>query len=634
MILRYAFEKLFKAREATNKRRQAKAGADEGYDPYEKPFLDHLEDLRKTLGKMLILICVTTVISFAFNVQIFKFVQLPAKLAVFEDGTTLLDKISMFTLKPQEILMLSIKTSFIAALIVSFPLLVWFAGEFIMPGLKQSEKRYVIPGVGVGFVLFLTGVCFAFFLAAPIALKFFYTFSLERFGTITPPASERVLEYEPVQLLHLSGESPAPETGAEPKVETATESKPESDVTQTETPPAGPPKPEVEVDPETKLAIRTYLSELLVVEKGSQLSLTYDKDRDKLVISNQPNKPVSYQIGEYINFITRLTLVFGISFQLPVVVVILVKLELLTARVMRNTRSYAWVVILVAAAIFTPPDVFTLALLGGPLILLYEICIWIAWGIERRREKDRAAEEQERQERYAALMSKSHDDMTEAEKEELHRQEVEQYEREHAHLYEEESSHIPHDPHATPDHDEHGHPYDPDHDAGWHDEYDPGHDPFHHDYHADEPAHEPVQDWPDHEGAETESDHVAGKDIEDSDSKDPQDDASFAHDDEVCEPDGPVVHLNSATEEELLTLPGVGPAMAKRLIENRPYRSFDDVSNVPGIGDSKLYAMIERLSIDDPEEDEEKAMESDLPPSTDEPSESQDSDEPTDDSKL
>ena len=45
MILRFAFEKLFKAREAANRARQAKQhkpGADEGYDPYEKPFLDHL----------------------------------------------------------------------------------------------------------------------------------------------------------------------------------------------------------------------------------------------------------------------------------------------------------------------------------------------------------------------------------------------------------------------------------------------------------------------------------------------------------------------------------------------------------------------------------------------------------------
>ncbi len=595
MILRFAFEKLFKAREAANRARRSRPGADEGFDPYEKPFLDHLEDLRKTLGKMLVLIIVTTMLAFIFNLQIFEFIQVPAKLAVFEDGTTLFDKISLFTLKPQEILMLSIKTSFFAALIVSFPFLVWFAGEFIMPGLKQNEKRYVVPGVGIGFILFLIGACFAFFLASPIALKFFYTFSLERFGLMTPPASEQVLkEYLPVQVLGAPAELPAPEVGPSPE----TDDLPDTPAAETGS----------ALDPDTRAAVRDYLRDLLVVEKGSEVSLFFDPDNEKLVISSRPTQTVSYQIGEYINFITRLTLVFGISFQLPVVVVILVKLELLTARVMRNTRSYAWVVILIAAAIFTPPDVFTLGLLGGPLILLYEICIWIAYFMEQRREKDRQAEEQERQQRLASLYSKSHDDLSEEEKQELHRHEIEQYEKEHAHLYEEESGHIPHDPHAPRDehHDQWGHPYDPDHDESWHDEYDPGHDPFHHDYHADETGHEPVQDWPDHEEIDgiAESDHVAGKDTET-----PADDsgADFAHDHEVCEPDGPVVNLNSATEEELLTLPGIGPALAKRLIESRPYATFDDVSNVPGIGDSKLYAMIDRLSIDQPEDDDDEA---------------------------
>ncbi len=678
MILRFAFEKLFKAREAANRVRHSKSkpGADEGYDPYEKPFLEHLEDLRKTLGKMLILIVVMTVLAFIFNKQIFEFVQLPAKMAEFDDGSTLFSKINLFTLKPQEILMLSIKTSFFAALIVSFPFLVWFAGEFIMPGLKQAEKRYIVPGVGVGFMLFLLGACFAFFLASPVALKFFYVFSLERFGMITPPANERVMEYVPVRVLGeevVAPEEAAANPAAEAESATEGEAKEGGEAKQDGEADsvAAPVEVASALDGDTKAAVRDYLRDLLVVEKGSEISLLYDRELDKLVIANQPVKTVSYTISEYINFITRLTLVFGISFQLPVVVVILVKLELLTARVMMNTRSYAWVVILVAAAIFTPPDVFTLGLLGGPLILLYEICIWIAYFMEKRRAKDREEEERERQERLAALYTKSHDDLSEEEKAELHQHEIEQYEREHAHLYEEESSHIPHDPHADPDHDpyhgpdphhdEYGHPYDPDHDEGWHDEYDPGHDPFHHDYHADEPDHEPVQDWPDHEEPGSgegvaESDHVAGKDTEDpgagakdekpadSGSDSDEEDHDTFHDHEVCEPDGPVVNLNSATEEEILTLPGIGPALAKNLIEHRPYETFDDVSNVPGIGDSKLYAMIDRLSIDQPEEDFEEEGEGPTEPTDDDekapeteddaPGSESGIDSPPDDSKL
>lgn len=607
MMLRFAFEKLFKAREAANRRRQERLrpGADDGFDPYEKPFLDHLEDLRKTIAKMLITLLAATFLTFAFNVQIFEFVQLPAKLAKTDDGKSLWELIDFLTLSPPEILMLSIKTAFIAALILSFPLLVWFAGEFILPGLKQQEKRYVVPGVGFGFILFLIGASFAFFVAVPVALEFFYEFYLDRVGVIKSAATEEGHQFVPVNVLPDAGAvASGTQAAAPPAVAPPAPPAAGAAATAAAGALATAPPGVKELDPEMKAAIRHYITNLLAAEKGSKLNFYYDPALDKIILSNDTVKMVNYRIGEYISFVTRLVLVFGISFQLPIVVIILVKLELLTGRVMRNTRSYAIVVILVVAAILTPtPDMVTLSLLAGPLIILYEICIWIAWGIERSREKARLAEEKERQDRYALLLEKSPDELTEEEKAEVHRKEIEQYEREHAHLYQEDQSHIAHDPY--------GHPVDTNHDASWHDHhhphyahdqhpdhpYDPGHDPYHSDYHHDDPHHEPVKDWSDDPHAITESDHVAGKDTESPSTAD--------HDpyDDVCQPSGPVVYLNSATEEQLQTLPGVGPTMAKRLIEHRPYRSFDDLTNVPGITDNKLYAMMDRLSIDDPEDD-------------------------------
>ncbi len=86
--------------------------------------------------------------------------------------------------------------------------------------------------------------------------------------------------------------------------------------------------------------------------------------------------------GYYYSFAVQMILVFGISFEMPVVVMALVKLEILSHRVMRNTRSTAIVVMVVVSAVITPTtDVFTLSLLAGPLIILYEICIWLAWAI-------------------------------------------------------------------------------------------------------------------------------------------------------------------------------------------------------------------------------------------------------------
>lgn len=104
-----------------------------------------------------------------------------------------------------------------------------------------------------------------------------------------------------------------------------------------------------------------------------------------------------WRIGEYISFATQFTLLFGLAFELPVVVMVLVKLGLLSYETMSSTRSYAVLAIFVAAAVLTPtPDALTLTLMALPMLILYEICIWLAW-LDRR--KNRLTEEQEARER-------------------------------------------------------------------------------------------------------------------------------------------------------------------------------------------------------------------------------------------
>jgi sec-independent protein translocase protein TatC len=104
----------------------------------------------------------------------------------------------------------------------------------------------------------------------------------------------------------------------------------------------------------------------------------------KLGVSND------WRIGEYITFATQFTLLFGLSFELPVVVMVLVKLGLLTYDSMAKTRTYAIVAIYIAAAIITPtPDIMTLNLMALPMIVLYEICIWLAW-FDRKKEREAA----------------------------------------------------------------------------------------------------------------------------------------------------------------------------------------------------------------------------------------------------
>jgi sec-independent protein translocase protein TatC len=96
----------------------------------------------------------------------------------------------------------------------------------------------------------------------------------------------------------------------------------------------------------------------------------------------------TWTVQQYYSFVTRFTMGFGLSFELPVVVLALVKFGLVTYKFMARTRPYAVVVIFILASIITPtPDIFTLLAMGFPMVLLYESCIWIAWTMERRKSR-------------------------------------------------------------------------------------------------------------------------------------------------------------------------------------------------------------------------------------------------------
>jgi sec-independent protein translocase protein TatC len=110
-----------------------------------------------------------------------------------------------------------------------------------------------------------------------------------------------------------------------------------------------------------------------------------------------------WRIGYYLSFATQFTLIFGLCFELPVIVWVLVKIGLLNYELMSRTRGYAVVAIIIIAAIITPtPDAFTLCLLAMPMIILYEISIWLAWFDARKIKKAEAKEEAERMERMLA----------------------------------------------------------------------------------------------------------------------------------------------------------------------------------------------------------------------------------------
>ena len=99
------------------------------------------------------------------------------------------------------------------------------------------------------------------------------------------------------------------------------------------------------------------------------------------------------KVSEYLSLIMTLIFSFGLVFQLPVVTSLMVRVGLLTAQGLKDKRKWAIVLAFVVAAILTPPDPISQISLAVPTILLYEVSIWTAGLIERRREDERIARE-------------------------------------------------------------------------------------------------------------------------------------------------------------------------------------------------------------------------------------------------
>lgn len=93
----------------------------------------------------------------------------------------------------------------------------------------------------------------------------------------------------------------------------------------------------------------------------------------------------------YISTVSTVTLATGVIFELPVVVFFLAQSGLITAQFMKTYRRHAIVLILILSAIITPPDVASQILVCLPILVLYEVSIRIAKGIERKKAKEELA---------------------------------------------------------------------------------------------------------------------------------------------------------------------------------------------------------------------------------------------------
>jgi sec-independent protein translocase protein TatC len=94
---------------------------------------------------------------------------------------------------------------------------------------------------------------------------------------------------------------------------------------------------------------------------------------------------VEAKVSEYLGLVMHIVLAFGLTFQLPILLTLLIRFGLMSTQTLAKGRRYAVVILLTIAAFITPPDILSQILLFIPLYALYEISILIGRWVEKRR---------------------------------------------------------------------------------------------------------------------------------------------------------------------------------------------------------------------------------------------------------
>ncbi|MBI2870276.1 MAG: twin-arginine translocase subunit TatC [Candidatus Omnitrophica bacterium] len=225
------------------------------------PVLEHLRELRRHLLWSVGSVAVLSMVLFYWADPLLMYLARPVPRLVF--------------IGPSEAFVARLKVAFMGGLILSMPLVLYHAGAFVWPALKDRERRLVGASVWAVVLFFALGVAFAFFLAVPVGLKF-----LMGFG-------------------------------------------------------------------------------------GSVIEPMLSADR-------------------YLSFVGAMLLVFGIVFELPVLLVVLSRIGIVTPAFLRQKRAPVIVAIFIVAAIVTPPDVVSQCLVAIPMILLYELGILLSYWLKSR----------------------------------------------------------------------------------------------------------------------------------------------------------------------------------------------------------------------------------------------------------
>ncbi len=328
-------------------------------------FGEHLDELRKRIIRALLggIIGVGVCVFFMFD--IYKFVVHPYMVTAARHGLPE----AMTTLRPQEAFFTFLTLAVKAGLILTSPWIIYQLWQFVAAGLYKKEKRIVYRYVGPSVFLFLLGVAFFYFIVLPLTLEFFFSFSLHAGGATGE------MNWWDRTLSRLVENAPIP---APPATTSATGAGVEASgmmIPALDHDPPAPPEGQAlmfyhTLERRVKIVLHDQTMVPMVVAQGALIINTWRSD-------------------DYLNFVAFTALIFGLAFELPMVMLVLAQIDIVRAASYRSMRKYAYFGIVVAAVIVAPSgDILTLAFLFVPLVLLYEVGIIGAAFATRGREDD------------------------------------------------------------------------------------------------------------------------------------------------------------------------------------------------------------------------------------------------------
>jgi sec-independent protein translocase protein TatC len=231
-----------------------------------------------------------------------------------------------------ESFMVYIKISLISAAAVASPWIVYQLWQFVAAGLYPSERKYITKYLPLSVTLLIVGMLFLYFVVLPLMLTFFLTFN---FGTGNIIRTARVDPHAATQPSFVA--------------------------------------PSYDGDPPSPVEGQMWFD-----RSQYRFKMFFNGQTVVVPILRAGVAAPLITLNTYINLVVQMLLAFGLSFQMPLIVLALVRIGIVDVPQLKKLRRIVYFVITVAAAFIVPDVVTGMVALMLPLALLFEFGLWLA----------------------------------------------------------------------------------------------------------------------------------------------------------------------------------------------------------------------------------------------------------------